>query len=171
MTQAQNPRERDFLLGDQLNGAVRFTFESLSLTPMYGPTDRYGAIEWLANVPDFARFIPNSGIDTSEADVDAAIAAWSENDNPATNNGVVLQVTIAARTSENLVRWPFPPQALQSQLQSKETDYRVLEALREALESERTYSALRSVLSPENAPSDMTVLPLSPEGPPPVVGG
>jgi hypothetical protein len=163
MTSAQNEPERDSRLGEQLNGAVRFTFESLALTPMYGPTDRYGAIEWLANVPDFARFVPNSGVDASEADVDAAIAAWSENENPATNNGVVLQVTIAARSSKLLVRWPFPPQTLPSQLQSSETDHRVLEALREALESERTYSALRSVLSPESAPHDMNVLPLAPE--------
>jgi hypothetical protein len=74
-----------FLMG-QLDDAVRFTFDSLSLTPMYGPADRYGVIEWLANVPDFARFIP-SGLDTSDADLDAAIAAWSDSENAAAGSG------------------------------------------------------------------------------------
>jgi hypothetical protein len=35
-----------FLMG-QLDDAVRFTFDSLSLTPMYGPAGRYGVIDGL----------------------------------------------------------------------------------------------------------------------------
>ena len=169
MTQAQNPPEREFFLMRQLDGAVRFTFESLSLTPMYGPTDRYGVIEWLANVPNFERFIP-SGLDTSDADLDAAIAAWSDSENAATGSEAVIQVTIAARTPKNLVRWDFPPLTL-SDLASDETGSRIRDALRAALESNRTYTAVWSVLSPENAPSDMEVLPLIAEGRrPPITG-
>jgi|GEM_PF-5561393 hypothetical protein len=169
MTQTQNPPERAIRLVEQLDGAVRFTFESLSLNPMYGPADRYGVIEWHANVPDFARFIP-SGLDTGDADLDAAIAAWSESENTATDYETVIQVTIAARTPKNLVRWAFPPLTLPD-LQSDETGYRVRDALRAALESSRTYTAVWSVLSPENAPSDMEVLPLIAEKPrPPIIG-
>ena len=156
-----------FLMG-QLDDAVRFTFDSLSLTPMYGPADRYGVIEWLANVPDFARFIP-SGLDTSDADLDAAIAAWSDSENAAAGSGAVIQVGIAARTSKNLVRWDFPPLTL-SDVASAQNGSRIRDALRAALESNRTYTAVRSVLSPENAPSDMEVLPLIAEEPPPIIG-
>ena len=42
------------------------------------------------------------------ADLDAAIAAWSLSEDPTTDYEVLIQVTIAARTSRNLVRWPFP---------------------------------------------------------------
>jgi hypothetical protein len=168
MTSAQTPSERDVLLTRQLDGAVRYSFETLSLTPMYGPADRYGVIEWLANVPDFARFIP-SGLDTSDADLDAAIAAWSESEIAATNYEAVIQVTIAARTPKNLVRWASPPLTL-SDLPSDETGGRVRDALLAALTSSRTYTAVWSVLSPENAPSDMEVLPLITEEPRPIVG-
>jgi hypothetical protein len=153
---------------EQLDGPVRFTFENLGLTRMYGPTDRYGVIEWLANVPDFARFIP-SGLDTSDADLDAAIAAWSDSESAATDSEAVIQVGIAARTPKNLVRWDFPPLTL-SDVASDQNGSRIRDALRAALESNRTYTAVWSVLNPENAPSDMKVLPLFPEGPPPIIG-
>src|SRR6202453_5392399 len=111
MTQTQNPPERAIRLVEQLDGAVRFTFESLSLNPMHGPADRYGVIEWHANVPDFARFIP-SGLDTGDADLDAAIAAWFERENTETDSETVIQETIAERQPKIMYIWSFPPLTL-----------------------------------------------------------
>jgi hypothetical protein len=71
----------------------------------------------------------------------AAIAAWSDGETTATDYEAFIQVTIAARTSKHLARWAFPPMTLQD-LQSSEIGYRVRDALRGALESNRTNTAV-----------------------------
>ena len=141
-----------------LDQSVRSVFDKFSLTPMYGPADRYGVIEWLANVPDFDRYVP-SGLDTSDVHMDVAVAAWPDSENTEAEYSAAVQVTIAARTSRSLARWAFPSHTLPD-LQSRDTENRLIHALGDGLQSKRTRSAVLSVVSPENAPSDMTVIPL-----------
>lgn len=161
MTSAQSLPERDKFLIEQLDGPVRSAFESLGLTWMSGPADRYGVIEWLASVDDFARLVPG-GLDTGYTKLNAAIAAWTDDEDTGANYDPIIQVTIAARTPRTLARWVFPPLTLPS-LAKNEAHVPLRDALRAALESDRTQKVVWSALSPENAPSDMKVLPLIPE--------
>lgn len=168
MTSAQSLPERDKFLMERLDRPIRFAFESMGMTPMSGPADRYGVFEWVASVDDFARFIP-SGLDTSDTKLNAAIAAWSEGETAATVYGPTIQVTIAARTRTTLARWAFAPRPLPG-FATDDAGGQLSDVLLGALQSDRTLAVIWSALSPENAPSDMQVLPLIPEEPLRILG-
>jgi hypothetical protein len=146
--------EKAIYLLDQSISAV---FRRYELVQQYGPVDRYGVVEWAANVPDLSPF--TKFIDVSGVTLDVAFAVWHS---PEIGEELIAiaQLTLGARSDRYLTRWHFAPVTLPT-LQDSAACERILgEAVDEFYESKRTLSAIQSVVSPEDAPSDMTVLPV-----------
>jgi hypothetical protein len=159
MTQNQHLSDKAVYL---LDAAVGSVFTRLEMTKLYGPADRYGVIEWAATVDDIDSYLPRS-LDAHGVVVVASIAAWPTDNasGPSDNEySTVVQVTVAASSPSFLARWPFEPRTMPNLESENETAGALSAVVAESLASSRTSSAVRSVISPENAPSDMTVLPL-----------
>ena len=149
--------ERAIYLLDQ---AVQPVFRQYGLTQLYGPADRYGVIEWAANVPDLTAF--KGFIDTSGVTLDISLAAWHPADfheEFAAN----AQVTLGARSGRYFTRWHFTPVILSNLADRADCEQVLYDAVNEVYTSQRTLSAIQSVVSPDDAPSDMAVLPIPEE--------
>jgi hypothetical protein len=142
--------------------AAQAVFRRYGLTQQYGPADRYCVVEWAATVPDLTPF--KEFIDVSGVTLDVALAAW----HPAELGeefAATAQVTLGARSDRYFTRWHFTPVTL-SNLEDHADCEKVLgDAVGDVYLSKRTLSAIQSVMSPGDAPSDMVVLPIPESGP------
>ena len=143
-----------------LDQAVRDVFSRYRLLLQYGPADRYGVIEWAAQVKNFkSAYVGTSSIDLSGVILDVALAAWHPADFPE-DLAACAQVTVGARSEKFFTRWRFEPVTLPNLEDQADCEQALGSAVEEIYSSKRTLSAVQSVLSPDDAPSDMQVLPV-----------
>jgi hypothetical protein len=157
--------EKAVYLLDQVAQAVFHRYKlaqqyGYKLAQQYGPADRYGVVEWAANVPDLTPFQDLS--DVSGVTLDVALGAWHPADLD-DEFAATAQVTLGARSGRYFTRWHFTPVTLLNLENHADCERALSTAISEVYTSKRTLSAIQSVMSPEDAPSDMTVLPV-PEG-------
>ena len=141
-----------------LDQVVQAVFQRHGLAQQYGPADRYGVIEWAANMTNLTPFEGRS-LDLGGIAVDVAIAAWHPDD-LREEFAAETQVTLGVRSQRFFTRWHFAPAKLPNLQDHAQCEHALSEAVEQVYSSKRTLSAIQSVLSPENAPSDMTVLPV-----------
>jgi hypothetical protein len=148
-----------------LDNSVRAVFENQGFNLQYGPADRYGIIEWGANVPHFEKYLPDLELITERVDItrialNLALAAWRPDGDSYADTYAEAQITVGVRSDKFFTRWHFAPITLHN-LEDSETSRDVLvREVTDAYTSKRTLAAIQSVVSPEDAPSGMTVHPV-----------
>jgi hypothetical protein len=140
-----------------LDQSARAVFRRYGLVQQYGPADRYGVVEWAANLPDLTPF--KEFIDVTGVTLDVALAAWHPTELDE-EFAAAAQVTLGARSDKYLTRWQFAPVTLSNLRDLADCEQRLGDAVGDIYSSKRTLLAIQSVVSPGDAPSDMTVLPM-----------